>query len=412
MAKLLSDIDGKIKHILITSPQIGDIGRVKRTIEVFDRDVAVTVVYPGTPNDYTSGWLGAKAKRLFGKELSHLEQLTTEIYGGRNVTYLAVPNEPWMWPQDLIHVMEDNTIMPSRSLAPYHQRAETQKSITDLVNSSFWKENGFSISQNPTMLHNTDGGDLIAFEDALFAGGGIIAHHLSYDLHVDTNRKIPSRAYERGKNDVINRLKSIDSERDVKVMDIDGQPVGPHLDLIFTPIDKDTVVVADVKTTLEYLNVPPEIQSIPHYQPLIDQLDKFAQKLERKYNRVARVPLVPRLYAPKGMNGRKLSSVRADLKTNYATESSDVFGLMSFNNVLQERYSVNGKKIHRVYIPLYPIPEIVGIPGMDSSKFKDIQIQAVTTYLNLGVEVKPVLFAYIMGFDGALRCSTKVLRRS
>ena len=45
MARLLSDVDGKIKHVLISSLGIDDVERVKRTVEAFDLDVAFTVVY-------------------------------------------------------------------------------------------------------------------------------------------------------------------------------------------------------------------------------------------------------------------------------------------------------------------------------------------------------------------------------
>lgn len=407
MVKLLSDIEGKIKHILIASPQIMDIPRVKRIVEAFDEDVAVTVVYPGTPQDDTPNRFGAKAKRLFHRELSHIERLVAELPGRRDITYLPVPNEPWMWVQDLIHVQEEQNIVPSRHSAalPSQSGREAQRNIANLVNNTFWKRHGFTIRPNSTNLYSTDGGDLIVLNGAIFVGGDMIATHLYYNMNVRVNRKIPSNTYERARNYVLERLKTFDSERNFRVIDVGGQPLGHHLDIVFTPIDENTVVVADIKSTLEYLNIPPKIQPVPTHQRLVSQLEEFAKRLERKYEHVVRVPLVPRLYIP----GNEIGSLT--MEGDYTTASQDVFGLMTFNNVLQEQYTQNGRTIHRIYMPIYPIPEIVGLPGMDPSRFENIQLQALDAYQSLGVQVRPVLFGHIIGFDGSLRCSIKVLAR-
>lgn len=407
MPKLLSDVEGKIKHILIASPEVMDIPRVRYIVEAFDRDVAITVVYPGTPEDDAPTHFGSKAKRLFHRGLSHLEQLASELPGGRDITYLPSPNKPWMWVQDLIHVQEGNAIAPSRhSVAlPTPSGRESQQNIADIVNNPFWEKHGFTINPNSANLYSTDGGDLIVMGNTVFVGGDILAKHLHYGMNVNVNRKVPSSAYERARSYVFSKLKTIDSERNYRVIDVGGQSLGHHLDIVFTPIDENTVVVSDIKSTLEYLNIPPQIRPVPTHQRLVSQLEEFAKRLKRKYENVVRVPLVPRLYIP----GNRIGSLRTE--GDYTTASQDVFGLMTFNNVLQEQYTQNGRSIHRVYMPIYNIPEIVGLPGMDSSKFMDIQYQALNAYQSLGIEVRPILFGNIMGFDGALRCSVKVLAR-
>ncbi|MEK6949186.1 MAG: hypothetical protein AABX34_03125 [Nanoarchaeota archaeon] len=399
MARLLSDIEGKIRHILISSRYNMEIPRIKHIVNAFDADVTITIFYQKIPEDNALA------------EFSHLEQLIASLPHERNINYVPITNQPWLWIQDLIHVREDHSITPSRPSEPLLSKdgKETQQNIASIIDSAFWEDKGFPIKPNTTGLYNTDCGDIIVFNNNVFVGSYIINKHLKYNARYNANFQTgdaSSYSYQYAKEEYMAGLRKLDSERNLHIMDVGGEPLAHHLNMVFTPIDENTVAVADPKSTLEYLNLPKEIQPVPSHQRLVNQLERFAESLERKYNRVVRIPLIPRLYRS---NENKAQSYRREGK--FTISSQELCILMSFNAVLQERYSLDGNTVHKIYIPTHSVPDIINANGIDLSRFGEVQQQAISTYESLGIQVKPVSFNYMVGFDGGLACTIKVLER-
>lgn len=393
MGRLLSDNEGKITQLLIPLIDTGYIPTVKSIIGSFDQDVAFTIIYQGTEEDIPSRF-GTFGKRLLRKELSPLEQLASEV-NGRNINYLAIPNPPYILLNHLIHVQEGRVIIPVNFFifGDPKETEKTRQSISDIVNSPSWERNGYTVQQNNTHLINTNGDDLIVFNDTVFVGSNnIIGHYLS-SIKVNPYGKVPQKTYYRAIAHVSRGLKELDSERKFQLMSVGTEVLGNFLDVIFTPIDEDTIVVADISYLKDYL--PSEIKVTPAYQPVVNQLDAFAERQKRRFSQVVRIPLIPELYS---------------INNSGNEQEHRVFSFISYNNVLQERYLSNGETVHRIYMPTY-IFEGIEIPGMDISKFVDLQQQAIDKYKSLGVEVRTIPLPHIIGKDGVLMSHTKVLER-
>lgn len=412
MVRLLSDVDGKIKHILLNLQGPADARRIGHIVKGFDKNAEVTVVYHGNSSESLPSHLLVKTKKVLRKELSALETLVSELPGGRRVNLLAIGNTPWIWVQDLVHVQEGGFILPSRPLTKKvisEQEGLAQRTVIELMNSHFWEQHRFHVDPREPILNNSDGGDLIAFGERLYVGNCLVGNYLRHQMGVNLYHGIRKGSYSKARNAVLGHLSRFDSERKSRLVGMERQPLEAHLDLVFTPISEDCVIVADIRSTLQKLVLPREIMPVPEQSRLADQLEFLAEKLAKDYEKVVRIPCIPRLYAPRGYNGEPVYSAIGDGSNTIFWPF--VLDFISFNNVIQERFRDGDKVVHRIYMPLYPKVEAYGVP-FDTSRVFNLQIEAVKVYMALGCEVRPVPFSVLAGYDGALRCSVKVLERT
>lgn len=399
--RLLSDIEGKIKHILMASTDINDVRRVKSTIDSFDEDVEVTIAYQGNQDGIPNRRL-ARAKRFLRID-SHLEHIVAEI-DGREVNFLPVENYVWPWIQDCLHVLEGKRVFASYPLndLPYSQRQKAQRTSLELIASPFWEEHGFAASTNGEREHHTEGGDFIAMGETVFVGNQQMFNYLAYKMGFSPISGLSGKAYTKSKKILLDALKLLDSERTVYIVGAPGQILQHHVDMVFTPVDEPHVVVADIHQTLAYLDLPNEVKVAPFYKNLADQLEIIAEILAKNFD-VHRIPCIPRLYVPRKANRQNKAEI-----SEYDNSLDIVPTFLSFNNVLQEKFSENGNKRHRIYMPVYPVQ---AFPRIDPSKLTKIQSNAHNTYASLGCEVRDVLFDTFPAPDGVLRCTTLVLER-
>ena len=398
--RLLSDVDGKIRHVLLCLTEGYDAERVGSIIKAFDDDVEVSVVHETGKQGKVPNYLLTKAKSLLHIGMSGgLERVVSELPNRKKVNFIAVQSKPWMWAQDLIHVSEGKVVSPSRSVneqAGSERGRFAQQTSLELITQQFWSEHGFSVEAKETGLNNSDGGDLIVLGDTVFVGGGLIDNYLHFKMGVKNVFTAGGKTFERARNSVMSGLKAYEGGRKFRFVSLHNSPFPGHLDMVFTPLSEDCFVLADIKGAISMLNLPREVKLAPPYHILVDLLEDLAERLasQHKSVKIVRIPCIPRLV----------------LGTD---DKSPLTHFMSFNNVLQERFKgKNGVNNHRVYVPAYNVlPSPLALRYIDVDALLRLQNDALNVYRGLGHDIRPVTFPLISGYDGALRCSVKVLER-
>ncbi len=171
-------------------------------------------------------------------------------------------------------------------------------------------------------------------------------------------------------------------------------PANDHLDMGLTPLDENTMCVADPSLAkrafasmsserrsevAQYLSSVAgerysgsdllKMESSRYYPNQQQDFDAYAEKLEKSGYRVVRVP-----YAEPGWGTPNIS----------------------FNNCLMERFKKeDGSEVKRIFLPVYGIDELDNL--------------AISTYEKEGYEVHPMPLANLATRKGALRCMSQWL---
>ena len=392
MRRLLSDVDGRIKHVLLCLSDPGDIRRVASIVRAFDEDVEVTIACHQDFGTQLPRQPLVAIKRLLRRNLSASERLAIDLPGRRKFNLLPVEGDPWIWAQDLIHVLDDKVLSPS---IPEAEKALSgigklsQLTSSQLLKHRFWRDRGFEVAaaMTPT-LSNSDGGDLIACGETLFVGGAMIGAHLKYK--VGHSSKYVKRAnYKMAESRVLHEIKHLDDARTLCVLPFQAD----HLDMVFTPVAENCLVLADINGPMEGLRLPANVSVQERYNRYAGAVENLAQAVSEKCSgaKVVRVPCVPPLVC----EGQVL---------NHFT---------SYNNILQEKFRTPGGDLrHRVYVPVYSHAPAL-LRYINPANWFNIMNCAVDVYRSIGLEVRtvPFLLEPSKHIGGGLRCSVKVLER-
>lgn len=392
MKRLLSDVDGKIRHVLLCLAGPRDVRRVAFIVHELDKEVEITIACHQDVGLQIPTRARAVAKKVLRRNLSVRENLALNLPRGRRVNLLPMANEPWMWAQDLIHISEDKTVSPSIS-----EREDvlsdvgkmSKQTSSELIKQRFWKEREFNVrDEQRTGLSNSDGGDMIVCGETVFVGDGMINNYLKNKLGIKGNYVKPE-TYKRAQSSVLRGLRTLEKERMFRLLPFQLD----HLDMIFTPIAENCFVVADMKQVIESLNLPADISIDPRYEKYISLLENLADFVssEHRGRRVVRIPCIP----PLVYDGHVL---------NHFT---------SYNNILQERIKLaNGTITHRAYVPIYSHSPTF-LQRINPAIWFGFARSAIDIYRDLGLKVRtvPFLLERERYIGGGLRCSVKVLER-
>lgn len=392
MNRLLSDIDGKIKHVLLCLAGSHDIQRIVAIVKAFDKDVEITIACHRAFGEQLSSRTRAVVKRLLRRNLSERDLLALSLPSGRTIHLLSMDEDPWIWAQDLVHISENKILSPSiaeteRSLSEIGKLS--QKTSSELLKQQFWIDHEFTVTGATELgLGNSDGGNLIACGETVFVGDGMIGQHLKHKMG-QKNGHVKQETYERAEGNVLRGLKELEGERRLCVLPFQAD----HLDMAFTPISENSFVLADVSQAIEALRLPPHVSIQGSYRKYASALEKLASAISLKWPsaRVARIPCVPPLMC----DGRPL---------NHST---------SYNNILQENFrSADGIVKHRAYVPMYSHSSAL-FQHIDPANWFGLQKSAIDIYRGIGLEVRivPLLLEPVRHVGGGLRCSVKVLER-
>lgn len=332
MRRLLSDVDGKIRHILLCLSDPSDIRRVASIVRAFDKDVEVTIVCRRDFGTQLPRQLLVAIKSLLRGTLSPSERLAIDLPRGRKINLLPVEGAPWIWAQDLIHVLDNRVLSPS--IAESENKLSeigklSQLASSELLSHPFWNDRGFhvAVAVQPG-LSNSDGGDLIACGDTLFVGGAMIGVHLKYKMGQD--KYVRKADYKKAEGRVLDGLRLLDDTRTICVLPFHAD----HLDMVLTPLAEDCFVLADIKRTLGILRLPSNVVVQERYRKYTEAVEILAQAISEKFSgaKLVRVPCVPPLVC----EGQVL---------NHFT---------SYNNILQERFRTTAGDVRqRAYVPEY-----------------------------------------------------------
>ena len=394
MTRLLSDVDGKISHVLLCLAGPRDIRRVASIVATFDKEVEITIACHHDFGKQLSSQTWAVAKNLLRGNLSVPEQLAVSLPGGRRINLLPMHEDPWIWAQDLIHVLEKKILVPSIS--------ETENVLSDigrlskktssgLLKQQFWIDHQFTVAEATEMvgLGNSDGGDLIVCGETVFVGDGMIGQHLKYGMN-QRNKYVRHGTYAKAKDHVLRWLSALEEERTFCVLPFQAD----HLDMVLTPISEDCLALADIEQTIDALRLSPNVSIQDRYKTYASALQDLAGAISSQCVgvRVIRIPCVPPLVC----NGRVL---------NHFT---------SYNNIVQEKFRFSGGNVkHRAYIPIYShSPELFRY--VNPANWSGFLKSAIDAYRAIGLEVRnvPFLLEHATHFGGGLRCSVKVLERA
>ncbi|MBI2144041.1 hypothetical protein HYU17_02720 [Candidatus Woesearchaeota archaeon] len=433
MLQLLSDVDGRIRHLLVASLGRFDEYRVKGILRAFPSDVELTFVYSHMDSrEFAQGLLIPDSLAFHRQGLGKLVEETSP---GRTVNFLGLERVPHTWVQDLFHAYGGRRLMSSfpqafsgfisSMISPNPvfsgsleaQAANISNTSAELLAKPFWGQKGFTVLPNH---HDKiiEGGDLIVVDDTVFVGEYAAQFEFSGQLMVrgisegSLPQGIRNKVYEEVKNSVLRRIRRYDDSRLFRLV---NNSVRDHLDMFFTPLPGGAVAVGDVRTALQHLKLPSNIRVVSQYQHLGAALDVFADGLAKKQE-VVRIPALPSFYD---------TDLPVKRKSDITGET--IFGQtmrISWNNVLLERFrEASGKQVNCIYVPEYLPPGQLPLLShskavaekhftrLDSDRFLELQQIAMDTYMKQGLAVVPVPFYSFYGHDGGLRCSVKVLER-
>ncbi|MBI2265707.1 MAG: hypothetical protein HYU64_11120 [Armatimonadetes bacterium] len=173
------------------------------------------------------------------------------------------------------------------------------------------------------------------------------------------------------------------------------QPVF-HMDMAFTPIGDDTVLVADPSMAISIVGaLSPE-----RYKEANRELSETSGASGDILKKLIRNSSDPALQ-------RNCDSVARDMEKQgykvfrlpYLASGYDHLPFITYNNCILEDFSrEDGSKVKRVFLPTY------GVRELDSAS------EAV--YESLGFDVKPVTMAGITTLKGAIRCSCNIIDKT
>jgi len=406
--RLLSELDGKISHILLAYSTFEDFPRIESLVKVLDDDVRITIFY-NENNPLESQY---DERRHFWKRLLHQKREGLEKVvdlqkdSKKQIDLVTVEDEISRWVQDRVHVFEDKILMPSTTkelsdsrLAERNPRNIWRNNL--MFEHPFWQDLGFRVIPYDIDLYNTDGGDLIPFGDTLFAGSYLSTEFLYHDMHGKGNQSM-----QFAEREVRKRLKKLDTTRDIRFIGANGKPLLQHIDLFFTP-DEGYNFIADVQGTMKMVNLPPGFYSDRQFKFMRRNMQKLVGRLSEDS---VRLPcMLPQMF--KGSDGPVEVARTLGNRTYLGT---NLIPFCTFNNVIRERYVKDGVEKKVVYLPFYsPDVSLVELCGdeMIDNKILALSIHAKSYYEKKGYEVRTVDFPSVARELGSLRCSTKVLRR-
>jgi N-dimethylarginine dimethylaminohydrolase len=383
--RLLDERQGKIKHIFLTYSSDTQYFRVLNTIKAFDEDVRFTVFYNSMLSTDT-----------------YLERIANET--GNEVELINARGKLPEWVQDGTLVFDNQEIMLSVSNKTLSKRLRSFQSVSNLLNLPYWQENGFSVVDCEHTLPNLDGGDLITIGDTTYVGSYLSSEFIR---NFGTKRDV---SFKRAQQIVEQELRKLISLEKTKFIGIKQKPVAQHIDMYFTPLD-DVCIIGDVKSSFGELELPINFGIDKQLRNMSKNLEALATKLAKR-KEVIRIPCLPPIKI-KDESGRE-GVIRIQCG-HVAYETPNLIPFISYNNILVEKFQQDGEEVKRVYMPTYHIDQ-GAISSLTTPQTHQTLLQQQTRaqqiYEELGYEVRTVKLEGLIGADGGLRCSTKILKRS
>ena len=397
--ELLSDIEGMITHILLGCNNPLDFSDLVSIRSAFDENVKVSIMYSTKLEEMIDG----------------LKKRMDET--GKEVHYYPLDGEAPIWMQDRLHVFKGKTVMSSISIEESKRRREKNErdyttDKTDIIfESDFWKENGFEIIPNDLGLYNSDAGEIIAAEKKLFVGSRLATEYAYHDLKRNVKSQEDLLALQDELADI---LKQLDPSRELVFVGVNGVSAGQHIDCFFTPLNDNQVAVQLPHMTREKIELPTNFKctmnGFQHYWENLNYLARFFMSIG--YDVLPMAGLPPMNYFDGDRQVNVLHIAGRGLHV-----SKFLIPYMTYNNIVQEVFPVDGEVKRRVYSPCY---------DLDKSIFEDLHQEK--TYKNLmqlndmaerfyenfvdNAEIRKINLGYRASLIGSVRCSVKVLERS
>ena len=387
---LLSNIEGKIRHILFAFSHADSPEFAESLIRQFDEDVKITVADKA----------GALAANNVDKTL--LKR--------KNVDVLPVDNNFCVWVPDLIFVYNGGKIV-TKMLPPQTGSELLNASILDPQGypkhvRDYWKKSGYSIMpgvfSERVILAPIDGGDILPAGRNVFVGAFTIKNWLNgIEKAAEDSR---DEGMIREVNDYFQTFKAnkmielyvamietgpyahlFAGRRPVHVGIGGFRPIVGHIDYVFAPLSDCRVVVSELdekgleetKAKVYRGFVGEKFESATR-----ENLDALAKHMEGEGFAVSRIPFIPPLvdeHYSKTRGGGTSTPLVAPANSQFEV----------FRNGRDEE--------KRVYMP------VTGSPSDD--KAKDV-------FRNLGFQVREIWIGNRARSAGSLHCAVKVLARS
>ena len=399
--ELLSDIGGRITHILVGCGNPLDFREIVSIRAAFDEDVKVSVMYTSAL-DFT---------------ISTLKELVEKT--GKDINCYPINGSAPLWMQDRLHVFKGKKVMssltPEEALRRKQVYSEYTADKTDAIfESDFWEANGFEVIPNDLGLYNTDGAELIPANKKLFVGSRLVTEYAHHDLNIPPEkRNLQDLEAELG-----GKLARLDPSRELVFVGVNHVPAGQHIDCFFTPLSDNEVLIQLPSGTLELMhglhkNFTTDQKYFQHYEHDLANLGEHFIDLRYEVKPVLGLP--PMHYS---LDGKRVQTVHAEF--NGLTISEFLVPYMTYNNILQESFSGNGFAVRRIYGPTYKLQEDVFKRVGREEDYKKLAFLNQAAYdmpgfsykaLIENVDIRTIPLGYRAYKIGSVRCSVKVLER-
>lgn len=401
--ELLSDIEGRITHILVGCDNPLDFRELVSIRAGFDRDVRVSIMY------------NCSLEVIIG-QLKEMMATT-----GKEAHYYALKGDVPLWMQDRLHVFKGKKVMstltPEESKRRQKNKTRSNYGKTDIIfESDFWKNNGFEVIPNDLGLYNTDGGELIPAHNKLFVGSRLVSEYAYHDLKKPIKDRSEFPKVQEELREILTRL---DPSRELVFVGVKSVSVGEHIDCFFTPLSDTEIFIQLPSGTLELMGGLPSNfrmheKYFRHYEHNLAQLGEFF--IDLGYDIKPMLGLPPFHYLLE--DGKKVATTH--MNNNGLFISEFLVPYMTYNNIVQESFQNNGTAKRRIYGPSYILEkdvfEELGIVGIYDKLIKlnhaayhmpEYSYDAVID----NVEIRKIAVGYRAHKIGSLRCSIKVLER-
>lgn len=401
--ELLSDIEGRITHILIGCNTPFEFQEIVSARSKFDEDVRISVMY----NSQLEDWLH-RLKRMV--ETTDKEVDCYPIHG-------IVP----IFMQDRIHVFKGKRVMSSLTPTEAERRKQNPTKNTELktdiiFESDFWEKNGFEIIPNDLGLYNTEGGELIPVHNKLFVGSRLTGEYAYHDLEKAIENKGDLLKTE---GELKKRLAKLDTKRELVFVGVEGMSVGEHIDCFFTPIDDNEIFIQHPSGTIDLMGGLPDNFQVnkDYFRNYVERLPYLGDFFNDSGYKAAPMFGLPPLHYIEA-KGDKVVTFCKDGRWIFLNEF--LVPYMTYNNILQESFTEDGKQIRRIYGPSYIIRKDI-FEGLNETHTyeKLIKLNEAAYYMPKysytavmgNVEIRRINVYYRAHLMGSLRCFVKVLER-
>jgi hypothetical protein len=349
---LLSDVEGKIKHLLMFASSISfggfnlfELPRIKSLLKNLDSDAKITIAYSSLSSP-------------------EIKEAILRLKDARIDLIRAPANLSW-WACDCFYVLENRFLIKLWFEEVYTKYTKEDVKVLDCP---YWKERGFKIFSDKELgLYSIFGGELIVGDKFIFIGPESVYYYRKQGITDNT---------------LIKNFKKVAGQREIILINPYDSRIGiPELDLWFTYLGDERIILGDIERAEEFLCVRRLLDkgfryNNQYYALLKKRLDSFKEFFIQKGFDILRVPLLPTLYKPK-----------------------HIISMHTYNNVLLEIF----KRKKRVYMPVYG----------DDYGTQELDEKASGVWEDLGFKVRKIEGLERISFkEGSLRCSTKVLERS